>query len=120
VDPVETLEHPRWCDRSHCTATVPRPEYRAGETGFHRSAPITVGDIPNVGDIVLDPDLNPLVAFLAQPAPPWEPVTYLKVGTMAEPEFLSLTAAQARAAMRQLDALVTLAAADEPQPRADP
>ena len=100
------LEHPSWCDRAHCTATVPRPEYRAGETGYHRSAPVTLDRVPNVGDVVLDPDLNPLVAHLAQPAPPWDPVTVLNLGTVADPQLVSIPADRARDTLRQLDALV--------------
>jgi hypothetical protein len=115
-DPVAELEHPSWCNRAHCTATGPRPEYRAGETGYHRSAPITVEHVPNVGDVVFDPDLNPLVAHLAQPAPPWDPVTLLNVGTVAEPDLLSLTAARARVALQQLGTLISLAE-DEPPAR---
>ncbi len=99
------LEHPSWCDLAHCTATRPRPEYRAGETGYHRSAPVTVEQIPNVGDVVFDPELNPLLAHLAQPAPPWEPVTLLNIGTVVEPHLLSLPITRARAALRQLVAL---------------
>ena len=106
------LEHPTWCDRTHCTATLPRPEYRRGETGYHRSAPVTVDGIPNVGDVVFDPDLHPLIAHLAQPAPPWEPVTQLNIGTALEPNLVSLTAAQARDALQLLGALVALAADD--------
>jgi hypothetical protein len=117
---VADLEHPSWCDLTHCTATRPRPEYRAGETGYHRSAPVTVEHIPNVGDVVFDPELNPLVAHLAQPAPPWDPVTLLNIGTVAEPHLLSLTATRARAALQQLGALIALAVADEPPARADP
>jgi hypothetical protein len=103
------LEHPGWCDRTHCTATTPRPEYRAGETGYHRSAPVTLDEVPNVGDVVFDPDLNPLVAHLAQPAPPWEPVTLLNLGTVDDPQLLSLAVPRARGV---LDRLVTLVAAD--------
>jgi hypothetical protein len=117
---VAELEHPSWCDPAHCTATRPRPEYRAGETGYHRSAPVTVKHIPNLGDVVFDPDLNPLVAHLAQPAPPWDPATLLNIGTVAEPRLLSLTATRAWAALQQLGALVALAAADEPPAHADP
>jgi hypothetical protein len=117
---VAELEHPGWCDRTHCTATEPRPEYRAGETGYHRSAPVTVAHIPHLGDVVFDPDLNPLVAHLSQPAPPWEPETLLNVGTTADPQFLSVTAARAGAALRQLGALVELAAADGTPPPAAP
>ncbi|GIJ45370.1 hypothetical protein Val02_22560 [Virgisporangium aliadipatigenens] len=106
------LEHPGWCDRAHCTATRPRPEYRAGETGHHRSAPVQVDGVPCLGDVVFDPDLNPLVAHLSQPAPPWDPVTFLNVGTTAEPDLLSLPAAGAREALRRLGALVEVAAAD--------
>jgi hypothetical protein len=116
---VEELEHPGWCDQKHCTATVPRPEYRAGETGYHRSVPITVEDVPNVGDVVFDPELNPLVAHLSRPAPPWDPVTFLNLGTVADPEHLSLPTAHARAALRQLEALLALAAADEQAGGAD-
>lgn len=114
------LEHPGWCDRTHCTATRPRPEYRAGETGYHRSAPVAVDHVPNLGDRVFDPDLNPLLAHLAQPAPPWDPVTLLNIGTVAEPNLLSLTVTRARATLHQLDALLALAAAEEPPARADP
>ena len=114
------LEHPSWCDLTHCTATRPRPEYRAGETGYHRSAPVTVEHVPNLGDVVFDPELNPLVAHLAQPAPPWDPVTLLNIGTVAEPHLLSLAAPRALAALQQLGALVALDAADEPPARADP
>ncbi|GIJ70433.1 hypothetical protein [Virgisporangium ochraceum] len=100
------LEHPSWCDPAHCTATTPRPEYRAGETGYHRSAPVTLDHIPNVGDAVFDPDLNPLVAHLAQPAPPWDPVTTVNIGTALDPQVVSLAAGRARTTLRQLDALV--------------
>lgn len=116
---MEDLEHPSWCDRAHCTATVPRPEYRAGETGYHRSAPRTVEHVPNLGEIVIDAEFNPLLAFLEQPAPPWDPVTFLNVGTVADPEFVKLTTAQARAALHQLGALIALAASDDPPARAD-
>lgn len=107
------LEHPGWCDRTHCTATTPRPEYRAGETGYHRSAPVILDHIPNVGEVVFDPELNPLVAHLAQPAPPWDPVTTLNIGTVLDPQIVSITAERARGTLRQLDALVALAT-DEP------
>ena len=110
------LEHPGWCDPAHCTATVPRPEYRAGETGFHRSAPVPIDGVPNVGDVVFDTDLNPLMAHLARPAPPWEPVTFLNVGTVADPQVLSLPATAARAALRQLGALVALDTDEPPAP----
>jgi hypothetical protein len=119
-DPVAELEHPSWCDRTHCTATKPRPEYRAGETGFHRSAPVTVEHIPNVGNVIFDPDLNPLLAHLSQPAPPWDPETFINVGTVAEPDLLSLTTTRASIALQQLGALVASATADEPPARADP
>jgi hypothetical protein len=117
---VTELEHPGWCDRAHCTAVRPRPEYRAGETGYHRSAPVTVDDISHLGEVVFDPDLNPLVAHLSQPAPPWDPVTLLNVGTVTDPQILSLTAGRARAALHQLGALVALADADERPARTDP
>jgi hypothetical protein len=81
---------------------------------------VTVEHIPNVGDVVFDPELSPLVAHLAQAAPPWDPVTHLNIGTVAEPQLLSLTAIRARAALHQLGALVALAAGDEPPARADP
>jgi hypothetical protein len=103
---VAELEHPGWCDRAHCTATRPRPEYRAGETGHHRCAPVAVDQVPSLGEMVFDPELNPLVAHLSQPAPPWEPVTFLNVGTVAEPDLLSLPVARARAVLEQLGALV--------------
>ena len=108
------LEHPRWCDPAHCTATTPKTGYRTGETGHHRSAPVTVEHVPSLGEVVFDAELHPLVAHLSQPAPPWDPVTYLHVGTMAEPAFLSLPAVQARAALHQFGALVALAAPDQP------
>lgn len=111
---MEELEHPPWCDQSHCTATVPRPEYRAGETGYHRSAPITVEDVPTVGEVIFDPELNPLVAHLSQPAPPWEPVTLLNIGTVADPKVLSLPTEQARAALHQLGSLIALAVTRQP------
>ena len=117
---MEELKHPRWCDQAHCTATTPRPEYRAGETGYHRSAPVPVDHVPNVGDVVLDPDINPLVAYLSQPAPPWDPVTFLNVGTAADPEFLSLPTTQAQAALRQLGTLIALAVTDQPPAGAAP
>jgi hypothetical protein len=117
---VAELEHPSWCDQAHCTATTPRPEYRAGETGYHRSAPVMVEHIPSVGDVVFDPVLNPVLAHLAQPAPPWDPVTFVNIGTVAEPRLLSLSATRARAALQQLGGLVAMAAADEPPARADP
>jgi hypothetical protein len=118
--PVAELEHPSWCDRTHCTATKPRPEYRAGETGFHRSAPVAVEHIPNVGDLIFDAVLNPLLAHLSQPAPPWDPETFLNVGTLAEPQLLSVSTTRARAALRQFGALIASAAADEPPTRANP
>lgn len=108
------LEHPRWCDPAHCTATVARPEYRAGETGFHRSAPVTIEQVPSAGDVVFDRELNPLVVHLSQPAPPWDPVTLLNIGTMVDPDFLSLPAASARAVLLRLGALVELAVDDRP------
>jgi hypothetical protein len=114
------IEHPSWCDQAHCTATTPRATYRAGETGYHRSAPVPVDQVPNAGDVVLDPELNPLVAHLSQPAPPWDPVPFLNVGTAADPEFLSLPTAQAQAALRQLDALLALAGTDQPPTGANP
>jgi hypothetical protein len=116
---VEELEHPSWCDQAHCTATASRPEYRAGETGYHRSVPIRVEHVPNVGDVVFDPELNPLLAHLSRPAPPWGPVTFLNLGTAADPELLTLPTAQARAVLRQLEAFVSLAAADDPAGGAD-
>lgn len=111
---MEALRHPSWCDPAHCTATLPRPEYRAGETGHHRSTPVTVEHVPSLGDVVFDSELNPLVAHLSQPAPPWDPVTYLNVGTVADPDALSLPTARAWAVLRQLGALLELAAADPP------
>jgi hypothetical protein len=110
---VEDLEHPSWCDQAHCTATAPRPGYRAGETGHHRSVPVRIDHVPNAGDVVFDSELNPLVAHLSRPAPPWDPVAFLNLGTVADPELLSLPAARARAALRQLEALLALAH-DEP------
>lgn len=111
---MEDLEHPDWCDPAHCTATVPRPEYRAGETGYHRSAPITLEHVPNVADIVFDPELNPLIAHLTRAAPPWDPVTFLNLGTLADPQLLSLSTSHARAVLRQLGGLLSLATADGP------
>lgn len=108
---MDELEHPTWCHRSHCTAVQPRPEYRAGETGHHRSAPIAV-TVPHVGEMVFDSELNPLQAHLSQPAPPWDPVTLLNLGTNADPEFVSLPVAQARTVLRQLDALLAMADPD--------
>jgi hypothetical protein len=80
---------------------------------------VAVEHVPHLGDVVFDPELNPLVAHLAQPAPPWEPVTFLNVGTVADPELLSLSSAQARAALHQLGALLGSAAADQPPAGAD-
>ncbi|MBT8228328.1 MAG: hypothetical protein HKP61_04485 [Dactylosporangium sp.] len=111
---MEELEHPRWCDRAHCTATGPRPGYRAGETGYHRSAPVAVEDVPGLADVIFDRELNPLVAHLSQPAPPWDPVTLLNVGTAADPACLSLPTARALAALHTLGALLASAAADQP------
>jgi hypothetical protein len=102
-------EDPRW--RSWSTP--------AGATR-HTAPPVTVKHIPNLGDVVFDSDLNPLIAHLAQPAPPWDPATLLNIGTVAEPHLLSLTTTQATAALQQLGALVALAAADEPPTRTDP
>lgn len=104
---MDELEHPSWCHRSHCTAVKPRPEYRAGETGYHRSAPVTVA-VPSVGDMVTDAELNPVMAHLSQPAPPWDPVTMLNLGTCTDPEFVSLPVTQARTVLCQLDALLAL------------
>jgi len=106
---VDELEHPGWCDQAHCTATAPRPGYRAGETGYHRSVPVRIEHVPNAGDVVFDAELNPLVAHLSRPAPPWDPVTFLNLGTVADPDLLSLPAARAAAALRQLAALLALA-----------
>jgi hypothetical protein len=111
---VQELEHPDWCDRAHCTASQPRPGYRAGETGYHRSAPVTLDQVPSVAEVVFDAELNPLVAHLSQPAPPWDPVTYLNVGTAADPEFLSLPTTRARGTLRELATLVALATTDQP------
>jgi hypothetical protein len=75
--------------------------------------------VPNAGDVVFDAELNPLVAHLSRPAPPWDPVTFLNLGTVADPELVSLPAAPARAAVRRLDALLALAL-DAPADGVDP
>ena len=111
---MEDLEHPGWCDPAHCTATVLKPGYRAGETGYHRSAPIKLEHVPNVADLVFDPELNPLIAHLTRAGPPWDPVTFLNLGTLAEPQLLSLSTTDTRATLRLLGELLALAAADGP------
>jgi hypothetical protein len=111
---VEDVEHPGWCDLAHCTATVPKPGYRAGETGYHRSAPITLEHVPHVADMVFDPELNPLIAHLTRACPPWDPATFLNLGTLAEPQLLSLPTTHAREVLHQLGGLLALAAADGP------
>jgi hypothetical protein len=108
---VEELEHPSWCDPIHCTATPQKPHYRAGETGFHRSTPVVLQGIPNVGDVVFDAEINPVTAHLAQAGPPWEPVPHLNLGTVDDPQLLSLTADAAEAILRELGRLVALASA---------
>ncbi len=111
---MEDVEHPGWCDLAHCTATVPKPGYRAGETGYHRSAPIKLEHVPSVAEIVFDAELNPLIAHLSRACPPWEPVTFLNLGTLAEPQLVSLSTAHTRATMGQLGELLALAGADGP------
>jgi hypothetical protein len=106
---VDELEHPAWCDQVHCTATVAKPGYRAGETGYHRSAPVTLAEVPNVGDMVFDTQLNPLMAHLTRA--PWEPVTYVNLGPADDPQIVSLPAERARPVLQLLSALLT--AADE-------
>lgn len=70
-DPVK---HPRWCDRSRCTA----PEFMpakpvAGTSYYHRSANLAV-----VGDWApLDPE--GVIAYLRQSVMPWSCITYLVV-----------------------------------------
>jgi hypothetical protein len=112
---VEELEHRQLVRPGALHRDGAEAAYRAGENGYHRSVPIRVEHVPNAGDVVFDPELNPLVAHLSRPAPPWDPVTFLNLGTVADPELVSLPAAQARAALRQLEAFLALA----PGERAD-
>jgi hypothetical protein len=104
---VEELEHPAWCDPVHCTATVQKPRFRAGETGYHRSMSMTLEHMPNVGTLIFDPELNPVTAHLEQAAPPWDTGTFLSIGTLEEPGAVSLPLDQAQAVLRQLLALTT-------------
>jgi hypothetical protein len=105
---VEEIEHPVWCDSVHCTATVPKPHYRAGETGYHRSAPVTLEYMPNAGMLVFDPELNPVSAHLERAAPPWDTGTFLNIGTADDPGAVSLPVGQAQSVLRQLLALTAI------------
>ena len=107
---MDELEHPHWCDPVHCTATTPKPHYRAGETGYHRSAPVVLQHVPDIGYIVLDPEINPLTAHLAQPPAPWEIGPLLHLGTVEDPQAVSMPVDRAAVVLRQLSEL--LAAAD--------
>ena len=100
------LQHPPWCDLSHCTATAPKPRYRAGETGYHRSAPVTLERVPNVGFTVFDAELNPLTAHLAEAAPPWDTGAFLNIGTPEDPSAVTLPVGDAEAVLSQLAGLV--------------
>ena len=103
---MDELEHPSWCDSVHCTATTPKPNYRAGETGYHRSAPIVLQHVPDVGYIVLDPEINPLTAHLSQPPAPWEIGPLLHIGTLEEPQLVTMQADRAHVVLRQLSELL--------------
>jgi hypothetical protein len=106
---VSELKHPGWCDLAHCTATVQKANYRAGETGYHRSAPVTLAHMPNVGFTVFDSELNPVTAHLAQAAPPWDTGALLNLGTADDPTAVSLPIAHAQAVLGQLGGLVAAA-----------
>jgi hypothetical protein len=105
----EDLTHPGWCDPVHCTATVQKPEYRAGETGFHRSAPVALAHLPSVGLLVFDSEINPLMAHLSQAAPPWDTGALLNVGTADDPGAVTMPASQAHTVLDQLGQLAALA-----------
>jgi|GEM_PF-4467954 len=68
------VKHPRWCDRSRCTAPEFRPaEPVAGTNYYHRSANLAV-----LGDWApLDPE--GVFAFLHQAVAPWDCTVYLVV-----------------------------------------
>jgi hypothetical protein len=106
---VSELEHPGWCDITHCTATDQKPEYRAGETGYHRSAPVTLARMPIVGFTVFDAELNPVTVHLTEAAPPWDTGPVLNLGTADDPAAVSLPVAHARAVLDQLADLVAAA-----------
>lgn len=68
------VTHPRWCDRSLCTAPEFKPtELVRGTSYYHRSGPLAVsGDWAPIGS-------EGVIAYLSQAVGPWDCSVYLVV-----------------------------------------